>query len=259
MRDRKVQPFDEDFLVNFETTTVNKLLQLIYQRHDIEAEHDSISIVKINSNISNGKNKGKNKNKNKNEKKEKEERQLIEIPKVEGLGLKEFGIQQNTKLLYQCGLPWKMERLLWIAHLQPSYKNENSNKNSNKNEYCNIENEVKTMDGNEGKDDDDEEEKKTNGNKLNVSQCCLSKVPKDIILHIISFFTFVKSKVDNRIWIQKDFGKWRECIILYEAFRSYKIHYLNYSSYYDEWISNNSDNVKISLIDPQKIKHFDDI
>lgn len=97
-------------------------------------------------------------------------------------------------------------------------------------------------------------------NDLNQA-CLLSQLPKDLILHIMSYFVYSKSKVDNCIWVRKNKNdKWKQCIILYESFNAFQVHFLNYSRWHDTWI-NKYDKENISFVNPivVPVKDFKDI
>ena len=135
--------------------------------------------------------------------------------------LAHYHVFENCVLRYYCSLAWKKERIIWIAHLKNNFDF---------------------------------------GDKINKNECYLANMPKDIVLYIISFFKYSKSKVDDSIWVRKNINHaWKECIVLYDAFNALKVHYLNYSSFYDEWIDK-SDVNNISMVDPNVvIKDFKDI
>ena len=262
---RTIQPFEECFYVHPLIITLSDLKNMIYERHGFQPEHDTIQkpiqIKKIkklksqdtpistisSSTMTTSASQGKTKLKSNkfsissivekgksmydksklglNYKSHKQEyfyyTKWITLDKFNQHNRLQgsYTLTENCILRYRCGLPWKKERILWIAH----FKNDQSSTDIN-------------------------------------TICYLSKIPKDILLHILSFFSYSKSKVDDSIWVRKsDNEPWKECVVLYDAFNAFKVHYLNYSSYYDDWIDK-SDKNNISLVNPNIVgKDFEDI
>ena len=215
-----MEPFDQPFYVHPKFMTINDLKNMIYDRFGFDPKYirDALQVYRSSKAVRSTQDQYRVRKIQQEIKVDPDDNVIKWRTLEKGYRLlDDEGINKNSILRYRSGLPWKKERIIWIAHLK-------------------------------------------NDESCDDTLCYLSIVPKDIISYILSFFSYSKSKVDDSIWVRKNSQEaWKECVVLYDAFSAFKVHYLNYSSYYDDWIDK-SDKKNISLVNPNiVVKDFKDI